>query len=265
MLAGGVALLLSEWTLRVLYAAGLKLAPYPWTLALSLTPDWRVFAYTFLLALAGGAFFGFVPALQASSLRIASALHEDATILGLRVSRSRVRNGLVIAQISCSLVLLIAAALLTRGLQHARALDLGFTASNVLYAEYDLEKAGYSKERAAQFTQQLSERAGRIAGVEVTGLTSHVPLHGGVKRTDVQLADARRRAPGRDHRAVHDRFAAVFRGSAAFRSSPDAISTATTCLVGHQPPSSARGSRADSGRREIRLAAHCDCRRRRHP
>jgi predicted permease len=190
LVAGGVALLLSEWTLRVLYASGQKLAPYPWTLALNLTPDWRVFAYTFLLALAGGAVFGFIPALQASSLRIASALHEDAAILGLRLSRSRVRNGLVIAQISCSLVLLIAAALLTRGLQHARALDLGFTASGVLYAEYDLEKAGYTKERAAQFSQQLRERAGRIEGVAVTGLTSHVPLHGGVRRTEVQLADA---------------------------------------------------------------------------
>jgi predicted permease len=190
VLAGAAALLISEWTLRVLYVQGEKFAPYPWTLALELTPDWRVFAYTFGLAAAAGAFFGFVPALQASSLRIASALHEDATLLGLRVSRSRVRNALVIAQVASSLVLLIAAALLARGLQHARALDLGFAATNVLYAEYDLEKAGYSREAAARFTHRLADRAARVPGVVVTAVTSHVPLHGDVKRANVQLADA---------------------------------------------------------------------------
>jgi len=190
VLAGAAALIASEWALRALYAAGQGFAPYPWTLALDLSPDWRVFAYTVLLAFGGGAFFGLIPALQSSSLRISAALHEDATILGLRVTRSRIRNGLVIVQTACSLVLLIAAALLARGLQHARTLDLGFTSANVLYTEYDLEKAGYSRDAAARFTALLSERAERAAGVAGTAVTSHVPLHGGVKRTEVRISDS---------------------------------------------------------------------------
>jgi predicted permease len=190
-LAGIAALLASEWTLRALYAAGQGLAPYPWTLALDLSPDWRVFAYTVLLAFGAGAFFGLIPALQSSSLRISAALHEDATILGLRVTRSRIRNGLVIVQTACSLVLLIAAALLARGLQHAQTLDLGFTSAGVLYTEYDLEKAGYTREAAVRFTERLSERVERATGIVGTAVTSHVPLHGGVRRTEVWISDSR--------------------------------------------------------------------------
>lgn len=44
MLAGGVGLMLSVWTLRALYSIGVGLSPFPWTIALSLAPDIRVFA-----------------------------------------------------------------------------------------------------------------------------------------------------------------------------------------------------------------------------
>ncbi len=177
--------------------------------------------------------------------------------LGLRVSRSRVRNGLVIAQISCSLVLLITAALLTRGLQHARALDLGFTASDVLYAEYDLEKAGYTKERAAQFSQQLARarRSDRRCGGDWADVARAAAW-----RRQADGGPARRRgrtgAILRSPPCTRSRLRSISRFS-GFRSPRAAISTATTCLVGHRPPSSARGSRADSGRRRIRLAGPC--------
>ena len=187
LLAGGAALLISEWTLRVLYSIGVSLAPFPWTIVLDLRPDARVFAYTFALATSAGALFGIVPALQITAPGIAAALHEDGALIGARVSRSRIRNGLVVTQIACSLVLLIAAGLLLRGLRSARALDLGFNADHVLYTEYDLEKAGYSTELAARFTADLRERVSRLPGVTVTAVTSHVPLHGGIVRTDVRL------------------------------------------------------------------------------
>jgi predicted permease len=187
VVAGAVALLVSEWTLRVLYAVGVSLAAFPWTISLNLNPDWRVFAYTFLLAASAGALFGIVPALQVSSRRISGALHEEGSVLGSRVSRSRVRSGLVITQIACSLILLVAAGLLTRGLQRARALDLGFSPENVVYTEYDLRKAGYTAEHAARFTEALRERSSRMPGVTISAMTSHVPLHGGIRRTEARL------------------------------------------------------------------------------
>lgn len=187
--AGAVALLLSGWTLRLLYTVGVSLAPFPWAISLDLSPDPRIFAYTFALAAVTGVMFGLVPALQIASTRVATALHEDGTMLGTRISRSRARRVLAAAQIAGCLVLLVDAGLLVRGLRTAQALDLGFRADRVLYSEYDLRQANYSSSRAATFTQSLIDSTARVPGVVSAALTSHVPLTGGVRRARVTLAD----------------------------------------------------------------------------
>jgi predicted permease len=187
--AGGAALLLAEWTLRILYRIGVTLAPFPWTVALNLEPDVRVFAYTLGLAALGGLVLGLLPALQAASPDIVRALHVDGAAAGGRLRGSRVRHALVVVQVAGSLVLLVAAGLLLRGLQSARALDLGFRTAGVVYAEYDLRAAGYTAARAAAFNAAMAERARTIPGISSVAFTSHVPLHGGVRRLAVRLLD----------------------------------------------------------------------------
>jgi putative ABC transport system permease protein len=195
VLAGGVALLLSGWILRILYAVGLSLAPFPWTVALSLSPDVRIFAYTFGLAMGAGVLFGLFPALQISSPHISSALHDNGTLFGVRVSRSRARNALVVVQLAGCVVLLVDAGLLARGLSNARALDLGFRADRVVYTEYDLRQLAYSSPRSIQFSRLLLERASRVPGVAAAALTSHVPMHGGVRRSRVTVDNGSEREP----------------------------------------------------------------------
>ena len=181
--------------MRVLYVVGVSMVPFPWTIALNLEPDARVFGYTLALATLGGFLLGLVPALQTSSPEIVRALHGESTIGGARVRGSRLRHGLVIIEVAASLVLLVAAGLLLRGLQSARALDLGFTPTGVVYADYDLRALGYTRERAEAFNSALVDRAASMPGVASVGFTSHVPLHGGVRRTSVRLLDARGIAP----------------------------------------------------------------------
>jgi putative ABC transport system permease protein len=91
-MAGAAAFLLSGWILRLLYALGLSLAPFPWPVALSLSPDVRVFAYTLSLAMGAGVLFGLVPARQLSSPRISSALTRMARRLAFAsAARARAR------------------------------------------------------------------------------------------------------------------------------------------------------------------------------
>ena len=187
--SGGAALLLAVWTLRILYSIGVALVPLPWTIALNLEPDVRVFAYTLGLAALGGLALGLAPALQASSSELVRALHVDGAVAGGRLRGSRLRHALVILQVAGSLVLLVAAGLLLRGLQSARSLDLGFTAAGVIYADYDLQAAGYTSARAAAFNTALAERASALPGTASIAFTSHVPLHGGVRRLEVRLID----------------------------------------------------------------------------
>jgi predicted permease len=185
--AGAAGLLLAQWTLRVLYEIGLGLAPFPWTMALDLAPDGRVFGYTLALATAGGALLALLPALQASSPHIVRALHGQGLARDGRMRDSSIRHALVVVQIAASVVLLVGAGLLLRGLWSAEALDLGFTAQGAVHAEYDLRAAGYDLPRAAAFNAAIGDAAGRMPGVTAVALTSHVPLHGGVRRAKVRF------------------------------------------------------------------------------
>jgi len=185
--AGAAALLLAEWALRVLSGIGIGLAPFPWTMALDLAPDVRVFAYTFGLAAVGGVLLALAPSLQASSPHIARALHGQGVAFAGRVRDASLRHALVIVQVASSVVLLVGAGLLVRGLRSAEALDLGFTASGAVYADYSLRGAGYSPARAAAFNAALVDAARRMTGVTAAALTSHVPLQGGVRRAAVHF------------------------------------------------------------------------------
>jgi putative ABC transport system permease protein len=188
--SGLLGLLISSWTLRVVYPIGLSLIPFQWAVMLDVRPDFRVFAYTMVLGFVAALAFGLVPALQASSTTVAPALHDEGTMLGVGLRRSALRNGLVVVQIALSLMLLVTAGLLARGLQHARALDLGFQADGVAFANYDLARHDYTPARAIEFHERILARVAGVAGVSSVALTSHVPLTGGVRRTTLHLEGA---------------------------------------------------------------------------
>ena len=188
--AGAVALLLSEWALRVLYRLGISLAALPWAITLNLEPDVRIYGWTCAIALLSGAALGLLPAVQFSSPRIAAALHGEGAFAG-RVRGRTLRHALVVAQVAASMVLLFGAGLLLRALATAEALDLGFAPAGVIYADYDPRAARFTPARAAAFTAAVTEAARALPGVTNVALTSHVPLHGGVRFAPVRVAGAR--------------------------------------------------------------------------
>jgi putative ABC transport system permease protein len=188
LLGSAAGLLVSFWTLRTLYPIGVSLLPFRWgTVVLDLEPDVRVFAYTAMLAVGTGIVFGLAPAIQASHPNLAASMHEESAFLGPGWRHSRLRSALVVAQIAVCLVLLICAGLLGHALQRARALDLGFDASNVLFTDYDLQRLSYSPAGSREFTRRLAERAAHLPGVSSAALASHVPLTGGITRTTVRV------------------------------------------------------------------------------
>ena len=183
LLSGAAGLLLSAWALRLLHPLGLSLLPESWAgVVLDVSPDVRVFLYTLLLSLVAAMLFGLGPAVQASSPHVAGALREDPTVLGARISRSSMRDGLVVVQIAVCLMLLAVAALTARSLQRTRTLDIGFTSSGVVYTHADLRRYGYSPAAAAELYHRLEARARSVPGVRTVAWTTHVPLTGGVVR-----------------------------------------------------------------------------------
>ena len=139
-------------------------------------PNATVFAYMFLISLITGVAFGLAPAIQSTKPNLTDAL--KATRSRPRVSRPTLRNVLVIGQVAVSLVLLIGAGLLVRGLQQAQSTDLGFDQKNLVVVSMDLTTQGYDEARAATFHAQLSERLKALPGIRSVSLAQTVPFAG---------------------------------------------------------------------------------------
>jgi predicted permease len=186
-LGGGlVGVALSLWATSALAAFHI---PAPVPLDISLTVDWRVLLYTFVLSVTTGLLFGLIPAWIASRPALTNALKgEDA--LARPGRRITVRNILVVAQIAMSIVLLSATGLFLRSLEKASTIDIGFRSRNVLMVSVDPRVHGYSPEHTTQFLTQLRDRVAALPGVLSAAATDSVPLSGG-HRSDGMVAEGR--------------------------------------------------------------------------
>ncbi|HEY2014488.1 MAG TPA: ABC transporter permease, partial [Bryobacteraceae bacterium] len=94
------------------------------------TPDLRMLAFTFGMALLTGIAFGLVPALQSTRPDIAPTLKDQASnIMGGAVG---FRKALVSAQVALALLLLIGAGLFLQSLSNLRSIDPGFKTGNLV-------------------------------------------------------------------------------------------------------------------------------------
>jgi predicted permease len=90
--------------------------------------------------------------------------------------KAKLRSVLVVAQISISLVVLIAAGLVVRTLQRLQTMNPGFDTRNALTMSFDLGLQGYDDARGQQFYRQLEERLRSLPGVEHAAVMSYIPL-----------------------------------------------------------------------------------------
>jgi predicted permease len=183
-LAGGVvALLITSWT------AGTFMKFIPTTdfpISLGIRVDRAVLLATFVISVLTGAIFGILPAFRASSEAPVGVLKEDTGSASGGLRRARLASGLVVAQISLSLLLLVCAGLFIRSFLSAQQINTGFNSHNVLMASYDLFTAGYSNEKGAEIDRQLVERLEALPGTQSVALSDRVPLGFGGGSTSVK-------------------------------------------------------------------------------
>src|SRR5262245_61260164 len=173
-LGGAMGLLLAYWTAPALLSAT-KLNQTLFLLDLS--PDIRVFGYALLVSVLTGLTFGLAPALQSTKPNLAPALKDEGVAMGQRLApRARLRDLLIVVQVTVSLALLITAGLLLRGSQRAQTLDPGFRTDQALVAKLYLRQQGYDQSRAAVFHQRLIERMEAMPGVKSVSLASITPF-----------------------------------------------------------------------------------------
>jgi len=134
-------------------------------LSLSSTPDWTVLAFTLAISLVAGAFFGLVPALQSTRPKLADTLKDQAGAV-IRGGSAGLRKGLVVAQVSLSLLLLIAAGLFLQSLRNLKTLNPGFEVRNLLAFNVDPTMSRYDRAFTSDYFRRLRERLSALPGVE---------------------------------------------------------------------------------------------------
>jgi len=168
---GAVGLLLAVWINQ--FVASIKL-PTDIALLFDLRIDWRVLFFTLGLSLVTGIVFGLLPAWQSSKPALVPALKDESSMAGFR--RSRLRNFLVIVQVSLSLVLLVSAGLIVRSLQAAQGMRPGFNPENAIAISFDLGLQGYDDAKGRIFHQRALERARAIPGIVSAAFIDVLPL-----------------------------------------------------------------------------------------
>ena len=90
--------------------------------------------------------------------------------------RRRFLDGLVVAEVALTLLLLIAAGLTLRSFRHLSQVDLGFEADRRIVVRLELPGRLYEESaRRSSFVAQLANRAAGLAGVESVGISNFLP------------------------------------------------------------------------------------------
>src|SRR5205823_7238897 len=119
--------------------------------------DSGVLMFTGGVAVVTGILFGLAPAWQASRPDVHDTLKDTAR--GTTGGRARLRQGLVIAEVALTLVMLVGAGLLLRSFHRLQQVNPGFSHERVLSFRLDLPEKKYGKEESQiNFYRNLLER-----------------------------------------------------------------------------------------------------------
>ncbi|HMC54181.1 MAG TPA: ABC transporter permease [Gemmatimonadaceae bacterium] len=158
--------------------------------------DLSTLAFALAAALLTGLLFGAAPALELSRPDLARTMKEGGRAGTSGRGRQRFRDGLAIAQMALSVVLLIGAALLIRSFDALRRIDVGFNRSHVLTLRTTLPATKYTNAQdVIQFYRTLRTRMAELPGVRNVGATRLLPLTGTIGDWSITL-EGRPRQPG---------------------------------------------------------------------
>ena len=180
LLGGALGILFAEWGTRAIVSLMESNSDRPFGFSPGI--DWRVLGFTAAASMLTGIIFGLAPAFRSTRLDLTPALKERA---GSATGESRpggrwlgVGNGLVVAQVTLAVVVLVGAGLLVRTLQNLRDVDPGFDTSNLLTFQLDPTLTGYKTPQIDAFYQNLQERLAALPGVQSVSYSNTTLLSG---------------------------------------------------------------------------------------
>jgi putative ABC transport system permease protein len=137
--------------------------------SIQIQPDLRMLLFAVGTALFSGLLFGLLPALYAMRAGLGKVSKQQHRVFG---------NGLVVAQIGLSVVLLSGAVMFAGHLARLRGPALGFNRDSVLLVSLDPSRTGGSREETVPL-HQLLDRLRAIPSVRSVTVAAGTPISGG--------------------------------------------------------------------------------------
>jgi predicted permease len=172
-MGGAAGLLLARLLLRLLASL---LPAFDVPVNLSAPLDARVVAFALGVSFVAALLSGLAPALHGSRADVVTALKDDSQG---PTDRLRLRQAFVVAQIACSILLVVVAMLLVRGVDRQASAARGFDATGVDVASVDLTQAGYTSASGLTVAKRLLDAVRALPEVEDASLADHPPEPGG--------------------------------------------------------------------------------------
>jgi len=136
--------------------------------------------------------FGLAPAWQAARTDSLAAIRGDLRV----TTRSRLRSGLIAAQVALSVVLLTGSGLFLQSLASAMRVPLGFSPAGVATTTLTPLAKGFDRTRARQFFDDALVRVRQIPGVTAAAWTNILPINGSMSMT--ATVEGYEKRPGED-------------------------------------------------------------------
>jgi putative ABC transport system permease protein len=177
---GAVGFLVALWGVSVL----IELTPRNLIRVVEVPLDRWVLMYTFGISLLTGLIFGLAPAITATRGSLATYLHG----VGRSITHSaRIRQGLVIAQVTMTVILLCGAGLLVRSFAALNSISTGVDANQVMTMQITMPAPRYDRNQQVELVSRIIERLETLPGVQSAGATRSLPVIGPTAGTGVHF------------------------------------------------------------------------------
>jgi len=177
----------------------------PAVIRLNVQPDARVLGFTLLVTLFAAVLFGLFPSLHATNLDLAGRMKSNTSGTQGESSARRLplSKALVVAQVTFSLVLLVAAGLFVHSLAKLSHANLGYNSENLLLFRVNPAAGGYKGAATTRLFQELLERISKIPGVRQATVSKN-GLFSGSETGDSIAVDGYTPKPGDDMHSTMD-------------------------------------------------------------
>jgi putative ABC transport system permease protein len=143
------------------------------------TIDWRALAFAVGVSVLTGLIFGTVPALQAGKTDLAGSMKGSSRSVTSDRFKRRLRDGLVVIELSLACMLLVGSGLLMRSFMRLQQVEAAREPETLLTALLPTDNSRFANpDEARAFYRQILERTTAVPGVVDAAFTSALPMRG---------------------------------------------------------------------------------------